>query len=69
MPSILVAYCYHQHDQIFFKLIFTVHLCVTVAISYIQTSTVIEFISCTDGPQATGLSSVLEVLTYIYIYI
>ena len=28
--------------------------CTYVAISYIQTSTMIKFTSCTDGPQATG---------------
>ena len=35
-------------------LLFKTLQCTYVAISYIQTSTMIKFISCTDGPQATG---------------
>ena len=37
-----------------------------VAILYIQTSTMIKFISCTDGPQATG--PVANVMYIIYYY-
>ena len=39
-----------------------------VAISYIRTSTVIEIISCTDGPQATGLVGCGQCYVFIYIY-
>ena len=35
-------------------LLFNTLQCTYVAILYLQTSTMIEFISCTDGPPATG---------------
>ena len=38
------------------------HLC--ISISYIQTITMIKFISCTDGPQATG--PVANVICILY---
>ena len=42
------------YTTILLLLLFTTLQCTYVAISYIQTSIMIKFISCTDGPQATG---------------